>query len=161
MDPIRLSADYVIDTSSLSTANLKSHLLNLFGEGGAKSAMVISILSFGFKYGIPHEADMVFDARFIENPFYIQDLRPKCGLDEEVYDFVFSKTPAVEFSDRIFSLLEYLIPLYLSEGKTSLVIAVGCTGGRHRSVALAENLKTRLDRMNHNVVIRHRDIEKG
>ncbi len=161
MDPVRLSADYVIDTSSLSTANLKSHLLNLFGEGGAKSAMVISVLSFGFKHGIPHESDMVFDARFIENPFYVEGLRPKCGLDKEVYDFVFSKAPAVEFSDRIFSLLDYLIPLYLSEGKTSLVVAVGCTGGRHRSVAIAENLKTRLEKKNHNVVIRHRDIEKG
>ncbi|MBR2473054.1 MAG: RNase adapter RapZ [Clostridia bacterium] len=161
MDPVRLSADYVIDTTSLSTANLKSHLLNLFGEGGAKSAMVISILSFGFKHGIPHESDMVFDARFIENPFYVPELRPKCGLDKEVYDFVFNKKPAVEFSDRIFSLLDYLIPLYLSEGKTSLVVSVGCTGGRHRSVAIAENLKARLENKNHNVVIRHRDIEKG
>ena len=161
MDPIRLSADYVIDTTSLATASLKSHLLNLFGEGGAKSAMVLSVLSFGFKYGIPHEADMVFDVRFIENPFYIPELRPKCGLDKEVYDFVLSKEPAVEFSDRIFSLLDYLIPLYLSEGKTSLVVAVGCTGGRHRSVALAENLKSRLEKQKHNVVIRHRDIEKG
>lgn len=161
MDPIRNSADYVIDTTALSTANLKSHLLNLFGDGSSKSAMVISVLSFGFKHGIPHESDMVFDVRFIENPFYIKELRPKSGLDSEVYDFVFAREPAKEFSDKVFSMLDYLIPLYISEGKTSLVVAIGCTGGRHRSVAMAENLKHRLEEKNHNVVIRHRDIAKG
>ncbi|MBO5973128.1 MAG: RNase adapter RapZ [Clostridia bacterium] len=161
MDPIRNSADYVIDTTALSTANLKAHLLNLFGEGGSKSAMVISVLSFGFKHGIPHESDMVFDVRFIENPFYIKDLRPKTGLDSEVYDFVFEREPAREFSDKVFDMLDYLIPLYISEGKTSLVVAIGCTGGRHRSVAMAENIKNRLGSRGHNVVIRHRDITKG
>ena len=161
MDPIRNSADYVIDTTALATASLKSHLLNLFGDGGSKSAMVISVLSFGFKHGIPHESDMVFDVRFIENPFYIKDLRPKSGLDSEVYDFVFSKEPARSFSDKVFDLLDELIPLYISEGKTSLVVSIGCTGGRHRSVAMAENLKQRLDEKGHNVVIRHRDIQKG
>ena len=161
MDPIRNSADYVIDTTALSTASLKSHLLNLFGEDGGKSAMVISVLSFGFKHGIPHESDMVFDVRFIENPFYIHELRNKTGLDREVYDFVFDKSAAQEFSDKLFDMLDYLIPQYISEGKTSLVVAIGCTGGRHRSVAMAENLKNRLDQKGHNVIIRHRDITKG
>lgn len=161
MEPIRTAADYVIDTTALSSATLKGHIMNMFGNEDSKSPMVISVVSFGFKYGIPHESDTVFDVRFLENPFYIPALKTKSGLDKDVYDFVFSDPASETFSQRVKELLTFLIPRYIKEGKTSLVVSVGCTGGRHRSVALAERIRADLAAQGHNVVIRHRDIDKG
>ncbi len=160
LEDVKLRADYLIDTSSLPSAQLRQHLTNLFGEDGGKKVMVIAITSFGYKYGIPHESDMVFDVRFIKNPYYVPELKDKCGLDKEVRDYVYGNPATVDFSDRISSLLDFLIPRYVDEGKTSLVVSVGCTGGRHRSVAIAQYLYEELRDKGHNVVIRHRDVEK-
>ncbi|MBE6993093.1 MAG: RNase adapter RapZ [Ruminococcaceae bacterium] len=161
LEEVKLRADYMIDTTSLPSLQLRQHLTNLFGEDGGKKVMVISITSFGYKYGIPHESDMVFDVRFIKNPYYVPELKDKCGLDQEVRDYVYSNPATVEFSDRVSGLLDFLLPKYVDEGKTSLVVSVGCTGGRHRSVAIAQWLYEELRDKGHNVVIRHRDIEKG
>ena len=161
LEAVRARADYLIDTTVLSSAGLKTHLRNLFCEDGGKQMMVISINTFGFKYGIPHESDMVFDVRFLKNPYYVPELREKNGKDQEVYDYVFSSPAADVFSQKLLDMLSFLIPRYIHEGKTSLVISIGCTGGRHRSVALGERLLADLQQAGHNVVIRHRDFAKG
>ena len=123
--------------------------------------MVISVCSFGFKYGIPRESDMVFDVRFIDNPFYVPELKEKSGLDDEVYNYVFRTDAANDFAKKLFDMIDSLIPRYIEEGKTSLVISVGCTGGRHRSVSVARRLFDDLNSRGHNVVIRHRDLHRG
>ena len=160
MEPMRSNASYIIDTTALATADLKTHLTELFGEGGEASLM-ISICSFGFKYGIPHEADLVFDVRFLQNPYYVPELRAKTGQDQEVYDYVFADPNAEIFVEKLEDMLAFLMPLYLQEGKTSLVIAVGCTGGRHRSVSVSRRLQQELLEHGHNVTLRHRDAERG
>ncbi len=162
MEEIKGHANYLIDTTSLSSGGLRQHLTNLFSEGGSQKSMVITIHSFGFKYGVPHESDMVFDVRFIKNPYYIAELRDKTGKDKEVADFVLNETPDARiFMDKLCDMLDFLIPRYIAEGKTSLVISIGCTGGHHRSVALSEQLYSDLTAKGHNVIIRHRDITKG
>ncbi len=160
LEEVKARADYLIDTTAVTSSGLRSHLINLFCEGEQSKMMVISVNTFGFKYGIPHESDMVFDVRFIDNPYYVPKLRDKTGLDGDVYDYVFKTEEAQVFCDRVFELLEYLIPLYIREGKTSLVVSVGCTGGRHRSVAVGKRLYDDLAEKGHNVVIRHRDMQK-
>ncbi len=160
MEPVRRQADYKIDTSALSVNGLKNHLVNLFGEEG-KRMMVISVCTFGFKYGIPHECDLVFDVRFLKNPYYEQELRPLTGLDDRVYDFVFADPSAEIFIRQLKDMLDFLLPLYVREGKTSLVIGVGCTGGRHRSVSVGRRIYHELQASGQNVSIRHRDAEKG
>ena len=160
LEEVKARADYLIDTTAVTSSGLRSHLINLFCEGEQSKMMVISVNTFGFKYGIPHESDMVFDVRFIDNPYYVPELRDKTGLDGDVYDYVFKTEEAQVFCDRVFELLEYLIPLYIREGKTSLVVSVGCTGGRHRSVAVGKRLYDDLAEKGHNVVIRHRDMQK-
>ena len=160
MEPMRRRADYVVDTTALASADLKSHLNELFGEDGEKS-MVISICSFGYKYGIPHEADLVFDVRFLRNPYYVPELKPKTGLDQAVYDYVFEDPNAEICIRKLRDLFAFLLPLYLKEGKTSLVIAIGCTGGRHRSVSISRRIHQDLLAMGHQVNLRHRDAEKG
>lgn len=160
LEEVKARADYLIDTTSLSAASLRRHIANLFGEEGGKKMMVISISSFGFKYGIPHESDMVFDVRFIRNPYYVPELKVQTGLDAAVRDYIFESPQAREFSGRLLDMLDFLIPLYIAEGKTSLVVSVGCTGGQHRSVAVAQKLYDDLCAKGHNVVIKHRDINK-
>ncbi len=161
MEPVRARADFVIDTTALGVADFKTHLQNLFGAEGRGSAMMISVCTFGYKYGIPHESDLVFDVRFLKNPYYDPALRPRTGLDQAVYDYVFSDPNAPIFVDKLVGLLRFLIPLYLREGKTSLVIAVGCTGGRHRSVSVGRRLCQELQNAGWQVTLRHRDAEKG
>lgn len=161
MEPVRSRADFKIDTTALSVAGLKTHLNNLFGEGDGKNMMVISICTFGYKYGIPHESDLVFDVRFLKNPYYVEELKSKTGLSDDVYDYVFSDPNAETFIGKLKDLLNMLIPLYIKEGKTSLVIAVGCTGGRHRSVSVGRRLYSELAAAGHNATLRHRDAEKG
>lgn len=160
MEPVRRRADFKIDTSALSVNDFKNHLVNLFGEEG-KRMMVISVCTFGFKYGIPHECDLVFDVRFLQNPYYVQELRPLTGLDDRVYQFVFSDPNAEVFIRQLKDMLDFLLPLYIREGKTSLVIGVGCTGGRHRSVSVGRRIYQELLSSGQNVSIRHRDAEKG
>lgn len=161
MEQMRRRADYVIDTTALSASGLRTHLQNMFGDGEGRHRMVISVCTFGYKYGIPHEADLVFDVRFLDNPYYVTELRPKNGLDDDVYNYVFRDPNANTFVGQLMTMLEFLIPLYLREGKTSLVIGIGCTGGRHRSVSVGRRIHQELLAAGHNVNLRHRDADKG
>ena len=161
MQPVRERADYVIDTSHTSTAQLRGELLRLFGEAGEKGGMTVSVTSFGFKYGLPLDADLVFDVRFMPNPFYIEELRPQTGLDKAVSDYVFSFQQTQGCMKRLEDLLSFTLPLYAEEGKTSLVIAVGCTGGHHRSVAVTHALAEYIRGLGYQTAENHRDISRG
>ena len=161
MQPVRERADYVIDTSHTSTAQLRGELLRLFGDPEEKGGMTVSVTSFGFKYGLPLEADLVFDVRFMPNPFYIEELRPQTGLDQAVSDYVFSFQQTQGYLKRLEDLLTFSLPLYAEEGKTSLVIAVGCTGGHHRSVAVTHALTEFISGQGYQVTENHRDMNRG
>lgn len=161
MQPVRERADFVIDTSHTSTAQLRGELLRLFGDPGEKGGMTVSVMSFGFKYGLPLDADLVFDVRFMPNPFYIEALRPQTGLDKAVSDYVFSFQQTQGYLERLEDLLSFSLPLYAEEGKTSLVIAVGCTGGHHRSVAVAHVLAEFIGGQGYQVTENHRDMSRG
>ncbi len=159
--PVRARAAYIIDTSALSTAKLKGEVLRLFGREGAETSMSVNVLSFGFKYGLPIEADLVLDVRFLPNPFYVQELRSRTGLDDEVYHYVMDTTQAGEFMTRLKSLFDFLMPQYVEEGKAALVIAVGCTGGKHRSVAVTRALAAYLREKGYQVSENHRDMTRA
>lgn len=161
MQPLRDRADFVIDTSRLSTAQLRSELLGIFGEAGKKGGMVVAITSFGFKHGLPLEADLVFDVRFMPNPFYIEELRHQTGLDQAVADYVFSFQQTRDFLKRLEDLLAFSLPLYAEEGKTSLSIAIGCTGGHHRSVAVTHALAEFIRGQGYQTAESHRDMSRG
>lgn len=160
MEPVRERADYLIRTTALSTAKLRGELLQIFGGGSEQSAMNVNVISFGFKYGVPIEADMVFDVRFLPNPFYIAELRNQTGLDEAVRSFVFGYQQTRDFMRHIQDLLSFLLPLFVEEGKTALVIAVGCTGGQHRSVAIARALAEFIRQKGYNAGEGHRDMTR-
>lgn len=154
-------ADYIIDTTHLLTRELKQELDKIFVDNSEFHNMMISVLSFGFKYGIPADADLVFDVRFLPNPYYIDELRPQTGLDDSVFHYVMDCDAAVKFADKLEDMIKFLIPHYVREGKTSLVIAIGCTGGKHRSVTLARELYTRLTKSReYGFRLEHRDVEK-
>lgn len=158
---LKEQADYLIDTTHMLTRELKAELNKIFVENKEYKNLYISVMSFGFKYGIPADADLVFDVRFLPNPYYIEDLRPKTGKDKEVRDYVMSSDAAVVFLEKLVDMVEFLIPNYVQEGKTQLVIAVGCTGGKHRSVTLASALYEALGKNdNYGIRIEHRDIGK-
>lgn len=157
--PVRLRADYVIDTSDLTSNQLRNRLTQIL-LGNDKDVMNINIVSFGFKHGIPNDADFVLDVRCLPNPYWVESLREKTGLDQEVYDYVFSFGDAQKLLDKTISLLDFLNPLYIKEGKSQIVIAIGCTGGNHRSVAIAEALKKHFVRHWDNVSVNHRDINR-
>ena len=161
MRPLRERADVIIDTSHISTARLRQELLNRFGESGEKGGMTVNIISFGFKYGLPLEADLVFDVRFMPNPFYIEELRNQTGLDRAVSDYVFSFPQTAEFLKHVQDFLSFSLPLYALEGKTGLVIAIGCTGGHHRSVAIAHEMVNRIRALDYPVTEVHRDMGRG
>ncbi|OQB14528.1 MAG: glmZ(sRNA)-inactivating NTPase [Firmicutes bacterium ADurb.Bin193] len=161
LDEIRVNATHVIDTSLLSIQNLKAKLLKLFSSDEEKREIVINILSFGFKYGIPLDADLVFDVRFLPNPYYIVELKDKGGLSKDVSDYVMSFPQSVEFMNKLFDMMDFLIPHYLEEGKSQVVVAIGCTGGKHRSVTFAEKLGEHLRAMNKKVHTIHRDYKKS
>ena len=156
--PLRERAEVVVDTSDLSTAKLRGELLRLFGRGSQEGAMTVSVTSFGFKHGLPREADLVFDVRFLPNPYYVQELRPRTGLDDGVRDYVFSGGAAGEFLEKLQDLVGFLLPKYVEEGKTALVVAVGCTGGHHRSVAIAHALAAYIRGRGYPVTESHRDL---
>ncbi len=158
---VRERADYLIDTSALTTAGLRSELIRLFEGDEPQRAMVVNVQSFGFKYGLPMDADLVFDVRFLPNPYYIAELRQKTGLMPEVRDFVFSYQQTADYMTRVEDLLAFSLPLYFEEGKTELVIAVGCTGGRHRSVAVARAIGEYVAKRGFPTVVNHRDIDRG
>ena len=156
--PLRERAEFVVDTSDLSTAKLRGELLRLFGRGSQEGAMTVSVTSFGFKHGLPREADLVFDVRFLPNPYYVQELRPRTGLDDGVRDYVFPGGAAGEFLEKLQDLVGFLLPKYVEEGKTALVVAVGCTGGHHRSVAIAHALAAYIRGRGYPVTESHRDL---
>ena len=158
LTPLRERADTVVDTSNLSTSKLKGELRRLAGQGRGDVPMEVQVSSFGFKYGLPMEADLVFDVRFLPNPFYVPELRPLTGLDSGVRDYVFSGGQGEDFLHRLEEFVTYLLPRYVDEGKTSLVISVGCTGGHHRSVAIAHALAQRLREKSWQVSEQHRDM---
>ena len=159
LKPIRQSADFVIDTSDLSNPQLRKRLTQIL-IGDDKDIMNINVMSFGFKHGIPTDADFVLDVRCLPNPYWVESLRSKTGIDEEVYNYVFSFDEAHELLEKLKELLDFLNPLYIKEGKSQVVIAIGCTGGNHRSVAFAEALYKYFSRRWDNVTVNHRDIER-
>lgn len=158
--PVRERADFVLDTSAFSTAKLRSELLSLFGGGDTQQALNVSVMSFGFKNGLPLEADLVFDVRFLPNPYYVPELKHLTGLDEPVREYVFASEAAGRFLERLEPLLAFLLPQYLQEGRTELVIVVGCTGGRHRSTAMAHHLANYIGELGYPVSESHRDISR-
>ena len=160
--PLRERAEYIIDTSNLSTAKLKGELRRLFAKGGTlEGRMDVRVTSFGFKHGVPMEADLVFDVRFLPNPYYVAELRPLTGLDQGVRDYVFSGGQTQEFLNRLGDFVTWLLPRYEEEGKTALVIAVGCTGGHHRSVAIAHALAGLIEEKGYPVSESHRDLGRN
>lgn len=158
--PLREKANYVIDTTNLSTQKLRARLAEIFEDSGA-STLRVQVMSFGFKHGIPNDADMVLDVRFLPNPYYIPHMRALTGRDDAVRDYVMDSEDAQGFMQRLNGMMEFLMPRYLSEGKTRVVIAIGCTGGVHRSVAIADKLAGELKEMGYEVMIRHRDAPFG
>ena len=159
--PLREKADYIVDSSNLTLGKLRGKLRELFARGGETGDMEVRVTSFGFKHGILMEADLVFDVRFLPNPYYVPELRPLTGLDEGVREYVFSAEQSREFLQRLTDFVSYLLPRYKEEGKTSLVIAVGCTGGHHRSVAVAHALAETFRQQNWPVTESHRDIGRN
>lgn len=157
---LKKKANYIIDTSTLLTRELKIEIESIFVGNKKYKNMYITIASFGFKYGVPVDADMIFDVRFLPNPFYIPELKPHTGNDQDVYDFVMRSEAAVEFLDKLTDMCKFLIPNYVKEGKYQLVISIGCTGGKHRSVTIANALFDRLKDMDYGIKVEHRDIEK-
>ena len=158
---LKEEADYIIDTSKLLTKELKAELEKIFMANESYKNLYITILSFGFKYGIPSDADLVFDVRFLPNPYYVDELRPKTGEDQEVRDYVMQNGTADIFLNKLYDMLEFLIPGYVLEGKNQLVIGIGCTGGKHRSVTIAKAVYERLkSHEEFGLKIEHRDIDK-
>jgi len=161
MSRIREKADYIIDTTNLSLGMLQSKLYSIFISPSEDRHLSVTVISFGFKYGIPIEADLVFDVRFLPNPFYIKELRSKTGLDDEVKDFLGQYEDTRELMRHLGGLVDFLMPRYVEEGKYSLTIGVGCTGGRHRSVAVAEMLAEHIRKSGCDARVVNRDIDKG
>ncbi len=157
---IKKKANYIIDTSNFSDKDLKGELAKIFNKDMKSTGLLINVVSFGFKYGLPLDADLVFDVRFLPNPFYVEKLKKLTGNNKEVQDYVLDFKLTHQFIDKIMDLLKFLIPNYTEEGKSQLIIAIGCTGGQHRSVTIANILHTLLQKEGHWTVIDHRDIFK-
>ena len=157
--PVKARADYVIDSSLLSPTQLKERITSLF-LGNISLGLTVTCMSFGFKYGLPAESDLVFDVRCLPNPFYIPELKPHTGLDACVFDYVMQFEQSKGLSERMLSLVDYSLPLYQKEGKSQLVIAIGCTGGKHRSVTLTRVLYNHLLETGQRTIVHHRDINK-
>ena len=162
LEQVKTKADYVIDTSNLLTRELKEELDRIFVSNKEYNSLMIRTMSFGFKYGIPVDADLVFDVRFLPNPFYIEELKHLTGNDKPIQDYVLSFEEASVFLDKLSDMVQFLIPNYVKEGKHQLVVGIGCTGGQHRSVTLANELyRQLLDKGSYGLKITHRDAKKG
>ncbi|MBQ7774644.1 MAG: RNase adapter RapZ [Lachnospiraceae bacterium] len=160
LEEIRKQADYVIDTTSLLTRELKAGLDRIFVSGEEYNSLMINVMSFGFKHGIPADVDLVFDVRFLPNPYYVDELKTKTGNDKEVQDYVMACEESHIFLEKLTDMLRFLIPNYVKEGKYRLVVAIGCTGGKHRSVTLANELYNRMKNQgNYGMTIFHRDVD--
>ena len=160
LSAVRRKADYVVNSSSMTLGMLQNRLFSLFSGEDRKRSIDVTVMSFGFKHGIPLEADLVFDARFLPNPYYVDELRPLCGLDRPVAEFVFSYQQTRTFMEKVQELIDFLLPLYIEEGKLGLTIAIGCTGGHHRSVAIAAALNDYFCAKGLNSTNINRDVEK-
>lgn len=160
LQEIKSKATNIIDTTNMSPSELKEEIIHLFVEGGKSEGLIINIISFGFKYGIPLDSDMVFDVRFLPNPYYVENLKKLSGTDDGVKNYVMQWPAAVKFMNKLTDMMEFLIPHFIKEGKSQLVIAIGCTGGRHRSVTIANMLSNKLKAADHRVIVEHRDIEE-
>ena len=157
---LRELADQIIDTSASTVHDLREQLRQLLASAPAHTTLLVAVESFGYKYGVPTDADVMFDVRFLPNPFFLEEFRAKSGLETEVAAFVLQRPEAERFLDQVSALLESTLPLYVREGKSYLTLAVGCTGGRHRSVAVAEELGRRLRAWGYTVHVRHRDLQR-
>ena len=160
LEVVKKKADYVIDTSQLLTRELREELDRIFVSNEEYNSLMVTILSFGFKYGIPSDADLVFDVRFLPNPYYVDELKTQTGNDSDVQEYVMGFPECGQFLDKLVDMLQFLIPGYVKEGKYQLVIAIGCTGGQHRSVTIANELYKRMkDQGNYGMKISHRDVK--
>lgn len=161
LEELRIRSDNIIDTSDLSAQQLRSQVAELFCKAQGLGQMAVSVISFGFKYGSPMDADIVMDVRFLPNPFYVETLRPLTGEHTLVQEYVFENPIAQEFMEKYLALLEYILPNYVQEGKNHLVIGIGCTGGQHRSVAIAERVGQFLEERHYAISVKHRDAAKN
>ncbi|AET70850.1 putative P-loop-containing kinase [Desulfosporosinus orientis DSM 765] len=161
LEELRIRADNIIDTSNLTASQLRTKVAELFCKSQGLGQMAVSVVSFGFKYGIPMDSDLIMDVRFLPNPFYVESLRPLTGEHELVREYVFGNQMAQDFMEKYLDLLEYILPKYIREGKTHLVIGIGCTGGQHRSVAIAERVGSFLKEHDYTINIKHRDAAKN
>lgn len=160
LEEAKKRAKYIIDTSNLLTRELREEIIKIFTEGRKYKNLIITILSFGFKYGIPSDSDLVFDVRFIPNPYYIPELKAKTGNEQEIKDYVLGWNVTKIFLEKLEDMVSFLLPNYIKEGKNQLVISIGCTGGKHRSVTMANSLYDSLKEKEYSVNINHRDITK-
>jgi len=157
---IRLKSDVIIDTSTYGVSKLKEHLMDIIGSNTLQQPMNIVVSSFGFKYGLPKESDLLFDVRFLPNPHYVPELAPLTGQTKKIQSYVLDSTTSKDFKSKLFDFVDFLLPNYVKEGKTQLTVAFGCTGGRHRSVTFAELLARHLKPQRFRVIIEHRDLER-
>lgn len=161
LSQLKKKSDYILDTSSMLTRELRKELEEIFVNNREFKNLFVNVLSFGFKYGIPNDADLVFDVRFLPNPYYVQELKKKTGNEKEVQDYVMASDVSKEFLEKLVSMVKFLIPNYIQEGKSQLVIAIGCTGGKHRSVTFANKLyEALLNQGDYGIKVEHRDIPK-
>jgi UPF0042 nucleotide-binding protein len=158
LQPVKEEADVVVDTSELNVHQLRARMIDLFGSDAPEIGMQTTVMSFGYKHGLPLDTDLVIDCRFLPNPHWVEDLRPQTGLDEPVHNYVMGQPVTEEFLDELTSLLELLLPAYVAEGKSYLTLALGCTGGHHRSVVIAEEIAARLRERGYDPKVSHRDI---
>lgn len=157
MEPLKEISDCIIDTTNMKPRDLKEEIGKIFSEGEDNNKLTISVVSFGFKHGIPADCDLVFDVRFLPNPYYLEELRPKTGDDEDVRDYVMDSDISKEFYNKLNDMIQFLVPQYIEEGKQHLVIGIGCTGGRHRSVTISNLIYEELINKGYRVVKKHRD----
>ena len=160
LNPLFAQADYILDTSILSTSQFKDRILSYVVKD-VKETITVDVVSFGFKYGVPSDVDLMFDVRCLLNPFYVKELREKTGNDEEIIDFVFSQQEAQTLLEKYIDLIDYSLPLYIKEGKSHLIIGFGCTGGKHRSVAFTNALYNHIKEQGYSATVHHRDINRS
>lgn len=160
LELIKKKADYILDTSHMLVRDLKQEIDKIFLDKTEYENFFVTILSFGFKYGIPEDSDLVFDVRFLPNPYYIPELKPLTGNDSDVYEYVMTTEQATIFLKQLFQMIQFLIPNYIIEGKNQIVISIGCTGGKHRSVSMANALAKKMNKLPYGLKVEHRDIEK-
>ncbi|MEA5093766.1 Nucleotide-binding protein YvcJ [bioreactor metagenome] len=160
LEEVKKRSDYIIDTTSMKMGRLKEELLSIFVQGNISYNINITVMSFGYKYGLPQDSDLVFDVRFLPNPFYIEELKSFTGNDKNVQDYVMGFDTTSTFIEKLKDMLFFLLPHYIKEGKSNLVISIGCTGGKHRSVTISNHIASILSNENYRVLLNHRDVEK-